>query len=135
MHHVEILHCETYLKCSSLPPGQITGGKLTICGPLIELLWGTDKFPYEKSFSSSDPKVLGPKFGSGMPNCCEHVPVGKINVHFLPLYSTDHEQTRSQGMILQPTDPNTFVRIGFSHTSPKLGSFYKQLKSQTITIL
>ena len=38
VYHVEILHCETYLKCSSLPLGRITGGKLTICGPLIELL-------------------------------------------------------------------------------------------------
>ena len=129
VYHVKILHCETYLKFSSLPLGQITGGKLTIRGPLMELLWGIDKFPYEKSFSSPDPKDLGPKFGSGMSNCCEHIPIGKKNVLFLLLYSTDHEQTRSQGIILQPTDPNTFARIGFSHTSPKLGSFYKQLRS------
>lgn len=96
-------YTEKYLKCSSLPLGQITGGKLTIRGPFIELLWDTNKFLCERSFSSSGPKDLGPKFGSGLPDCCKHVPIGKKHVLFLP---TDHEQTRPQGMILQPTDPD-----------------------------
>jgi hypothetical protein len=102
-------YCETYLKCSSLPVGQVTGGKLTIRGPLIELLWDTDKFLYEKSFSSSSPKDLGPKFGSRLPECCKYVLIGKKNVLSLP---TDHEQTRPQSMILQPTDPNTSDLLG-----------------------
>ena len=104
MHHVEILRCETYFKCSSLPLG---AGSLLSAEHWPSYCGGTDKPLYEKSFSSSGPKDLGPKFGSGLPDCCKHVPIGKKNVIFLSLYSTNHEQTRPQGMVLQPTDPNT----------------------------
>ena len=90
------------------PPTRANHGRETYHPWTIDRATGdTDRFLYEKSFSSSGPKDLGPKFGSGLPDCCKHVPISKRNVLFLPLYSTDYKQTRPLGMILQPTDPNT----------------------------